>query len=84
MKRKIIQIVDRFISKEDEATLVALAEDGTVWEGCLRQVNKERDKYNALPYEIRKITPVPANVFEFSWEQLPGLPNDNTNLSRVR
>jgi hypothetical protein len=39
MKRKIIQIVDRFISKEDTATLIALADDGTP-RGGTRQIGQ--------------------------------------------
>ena len=82
MKRKIIQIVDRFIGREDEAVLVALAEDGTVWEYCNTVTNQ--DAISAA-YAKRKelgcaAWPIPKYLYEMRWERVPGLPDDNSNL----
>jgi hypothetical protein len=106
MKRKVIQIVDRFISKEDEATLVALADDGTLWEGMTQCINEKAIKqvaeYNQQKLKEFKETPegkamkfiswdkVPGTMtsldreYDFVWTQFKGLPDDNSNLGKVR
>lgn len=85
MKRKIVQIVDRFISTDDEAILVALADDGTLWEGCTRLVNNDEVMaFNVLPYLERNGRTAPERIYQFYWEQIPGLPDDNTNFGKVR
>jgi hypothetical protein len=102
MKRKIIQIVDRFLDKESEASLIALADDGTLWEGCTQCVNEEAIKkatelnhekmreykesnpnhtfttWDKVPWYV----PAPARVYAFHWQQIEGLPDDNSNLTK--
>lgn len=84
MKRKIIQIIDRFINKEEEATLVALADDGTVWEGGVTNTNAAAVTDASRQRNIDKVTVIPARVYTFVWTQIPGLPDDNANLGKVR
>jgi hypothetical protein len=84
MKRKIIQIVDRFISKDEEATLVVLADDGTVWEGCMTNTNAAAVTAAIRQRNIDKTTTIPARIYAFVWTQIPGLPDDNSNLGKVR
>jgi hypothetical protein len=82
MKRKIIQIVDRFIGSGDEAVLVALADDGTLWEGANARVVDSpaitRDDSQGIKFKAAVVH------WEWKWEQIRGLPDDNSNLSRVR
>lgn len=76
MKRKIIQIVDRFISKEDEATLVALADDGTLWEGYQQCINEEAIKqateYNRQKFDEFKKSPEGKAMSIIPWDKVPG------------
>jgi hypothetical protein len=86
MKRKIIQIVDRFIGAQDEAVLVALADDGTLWEGCNRCINEkqvmDRQSENNRRPPGSPAQPTIHRVYEFRWEQLAGLPDDNSNITK--
>lgn len=63
MKRKVVQITSHVV--EECGITIALADDGTVWEGYLRYHPNEEPKY------------------KFKWEQLPDLPSDISNLSKV-
>lgn len=84
MKRKIIHIIDRFINKEEEATLVALADDGTVWEGWTINTNADAVMAANRQRNIDKTTTIPVRIYAFVWTQIPGLPDDNVNLGKVR
>lgn len=64
MKRKIIQITGFPGTAEDGGTLVALADDGTLWEGYQHYYRGQ-----TRPHK---------------WNQIPTLPDDNSNLSKVR
>jgi len=65
MKRKIIAIANRSGTNEENGSTIALADDGTLWEGY------PHFQGNGKPYEWR-------------WECLPGLPDDPSNLGKVR
>lgn len=84
MKRKIIQIVDRFLSKDDEATLVALADDGTLWERVTYCYNEELYKEQWGAYCVDRTLPCPKREYAQRWQQIEGLPDDNSNLGKVR
>lgn len=66
MKRKIIQIAIG-AGHEEAASIIALADDGSLWEGCRRFQGKD-----ATPR------------YAFKWEELPALPDNNTNFQKVR
>lgn len=70
MKRKIIEITAQNCAEGEEGGIVALADDGTLWVGFTQRVT----------LDIR------TNKFEyrFIWTELPGLPDDNGNLTKVR
>lgn len=78
MKRKIVQITERFVSHEDQADIIALADDGTLWSGGLVRVITVPCQRN----EKGQIIVSEQARYEFQWEALPGLP-DATNLTRV-
>jgi hypothetical protein len=84
MKRKIVQITSVPGYEDDSPALVALAEDGTLWEGCMRIANK-KEVHEAS--EARRTDPKAGTVkaiYKFIWEPLPTLPDDNGNLTKVR
>jgi hypothetical protein len=82
MKRKIIQIVDRFLSKDDEATLMALADDGTLWERVTYCCNEESYKVEWAAYRVDGKLPTPRREYKERWQQIEGLPDDNSNLTK--
>ena len=84
MKRKIIPIVGRFISKEDKVVLVALDDDGTVWEGCTQLLNRDDVKKATAQRSIDKTTVIPAYLYGLVWVRVPGLPDDISNLTRAK
>jgi hypothetical protein len=80
MKRTIIQISSRHISNEDEESVLALADDGTLWEGCnhIIKTNAENPGGDGKPG--------PAKYrYEFQWERLLDLPERySDNFTKVR
>lgn len=74
MKRTIVQITNRYIDAESNATLIALADDGTLWEGIETRVI-DQAAGNGKPM---------THHWEWRWESINGLPDNTTNLSKVR
>ncbi len=81
MNRKIIQI-----STEGEHDVIyALCDDGTLWKGVQKYVEDEPFKARTTPYGSKINDGHPAKYhYEFSWEQVPGVPSDTSNLTRAR
>lgn len=75
MKRKIIQIATMpALDAGAVPVIIALADDGTVWDGCSRLVGnhtREDGSYGGAKYE-------------WGWEQIPALPDNLSNLSKVK
>ena len=69
MNRKVIQIAQATSGESSDmvSVVVALCDDGTMWEG-----------YNR--YQGKGATP----LYTFTWEQLPAIPHDLSNLQKVR
>lgn len=92
MKRKIVQICMRSMSAEDEAAVLALADDGTLWEGyntlCNQQEIEEaykiREEQKKGGLKVEQPYPIPPCKYSFQWHQMEGLPDNTSNLSKVR
>lgn len=82
MKRTIIQISSRHGSNGDEASVLALADDGTLWEGYKVGVMKEKEV--RCPDTMRLIKAAEW-VYEFQWHRLIDLPERySDNFTKVR
>lgn len=91
MKRKIVGIATLSMDNEVEGThgeVVALADDGTLWKGGMKCLNMEQvqayyAQARASAVAATKAIP-PAYQYGWAWEQLPGLPDNNSNLTKVK
>ena len=75
MKRKIIQIATMPANDPGAIPVIfALADDGTVWDGCSRLNG----------HYVRDDGSYGGPKYEWGWEQIPALPDNLTNLSKVK
>jgi len=80
MKRKIVQIAVQEHTKEgDGGRLVALADDGTLWEGGILLLNADE-----LSAARRAGAKTPAPKYGWQWVQIPDLPQNTSNLTKVK
>lgn len=79
MNRKIIQIATR-PQNEEVTSIIALADDGTLWEGYTRRVCDKQAVYDEKGKQISAA----VYHYEFQWEQLRELPGNVSNLTKVR
>jgi hypothetical protein len=68
MNRKIIQIAVSNCAEGEVKVTSALADDGTLWEGWYR-----------CHHQTGKET-----KYVWEWEQIPGLPQNTINFTKVR
>ena len=82
MKRTIFQIASRYVSNEDEASVLALADDGTLWEG--NKVRVALEKELRCP-DTQRLLKAAVYKYEFQWERLIDLPERySDNFTKVR
>lgn len=75
MKRKIVQIACMPANDPGAVPVIfALADDGTVWGGCSSIVG----------HHMRDDGMYLGPKFEWAWDQIPSLPDNNSNLSKVK
>ena len=74
MKRKIIQVACMPAADAGAVPcIIALADDGTLWDGYSEYMGQKADSQGYM---------VPH--YEFGWHEYPGLPDNNSALTRVK
>lgn len=91
MKRNIVSITTLSMDNDVEGThgvVVAVADDGTLWKGGIVCLNRAQVQAYYAQVKAVAMTPTewtpPAYQYGWTWEQLPGLPDDNSNLTKVK
>ncbi len=91
MKRKIVSIATLSMDNDVEGTygeVVAVADDGTLWKGGMKCLNLDQVKAFYAQAKVgaptTKVMTAPAYEYGWVWEQLPALPDDNSNLTKRR
>lgn len=83
MNRKIIQIATTQIPEEAEL-IVALCDDGTLWCGGSEYIEEVPAVYEADKYGSKRVLTGSKGHYAHVWHELPNVPQNTSNLTRVR